>query len=46
MTTNASHGPSSIFEQAAKVFDGWVDPETSLRVLRVHRHADPPEHEN
>ena len=22
-------------DQAAKVFDGWVDPDTGLRVLRI-----------
>ncbi len=26
----------TVFAQAARVFDGWTDPETGLRVLRIH----------
>ncbi len=26
---------ASLFARAARVFDGWTDPETGLRVLRI-----------
>ncbi len=26
----------SLFDRATKVFDGWTDPETGARVLRIH----------
>ena len=33
--TSLRAGGDSLFEQAARVFDGWTDPETGARVLRV-----------
>lgn len=31
---------ATVFESAARVFDGWTDPETGVRVLRVHPPGD------
>jgi len=30
----------SLFERAAQVFDGWTDPDTGVRVLRLFRRGD------
>ena len=30
----------SRFDQATKVFDGWLDPETRMRVLRIHTRGE------
>ncbi|MHB0938445.1 MAG: hypothetical protein ACYC6A_18785 [Armatimonadota bacterium] len=30
----------TLFERAAKVFDGWTDPETGVRVLRLFRKGE------
>ena len=35
-TTTPKRKMLSIFDQAAKVFDGWTDPDTGVRVLRIH----------
>jgi len=37
MTFSASERQvPSLFDQAAKVFDGWTDPDSGRRVLRIH----------
>lgn len=38
--TNEVLAPT-IFEQAVKVFDGWTDPDTGARVLRLHARNVP-----
>ena len=30
-----STATATLFDQAAKVFDGWTDPDTGARVLRL-----------
>lgn len=35
MEINAKVPSSSVFEQASRVFGGWTDPDTGVRVLRV-----------
>jgi hypothetical protein len=32
----------TLFEKAGAVFDGWTDPETGLRVLRLHTRGSGP----
>ena len=36
-----NHG-ESIFAQAARVFDGWTDPDTGVRVLRIRTRGEDP----
>ena len=36
MESEACKVAPSIFEQATKVFDGWTDPGTGMRVLRIY----------
>jgi hypothetical protein len=30
----------SVFEQVARIYDGWIDPDTGLRVLQIRRRGE------
>lgn len=36
ISTESGLQPPSLFDQAARVFDGWTDPDSGLRVRRIH----------
>lgn len=39
-STQTQRLTTSLFDQAAKVFDGWTDANTGMRVLRIHTRGN------